>query len=45
MVFAGTIISQMVKSYFRFERPKEYKPLAFYVDECQICLTKIFSQF
>jgi hypothetical protein len=34
MIFAGNIISQGIKNYFRYERPKEYRPLAMYVDEC-----------
>lgn len=33
-VFLGNIVSQGIKSYFRFERPKDYKPLAVYMDEC-----------
>jgi hypothetical protein len=33
-VFLGNIVSQGIKSYFRFERPKVYKPLAVYMDEC-----------
>ena len=36
MIFAGNIISQGIKNYFRYERPKEYKPLALYVDECHL---------
>jgi hypothetical protein len=35
MIFAGNIISQGIKNYFRYERPAQYKPLAVYVDECQ----------
>lgn len=34
MIFIGNIVSQSIKNYFRYERPKEYKPLALYVDEC-----------
>lgn len=34
MIFAGNLISQGLKNYFRFQRPKEYQPLSFYVDEC-----------
>jgi hypothetical protein len=34
MIFTGNIVSQSIKNYFRYERPKEYKPLALYVDEC-----------
>lgn len=36
MLFAGNIISQGVKNYFRYERPKEYHPLSMYVDECHL---------
>ncbi|MHC1743939.1 MAG: hypothetical protein AB9873_13025 [Syntrophobacteraceae bacterium] len=34
MIFAGNLISQGIKNYFRYERPKEYKPVSIYVDEC-----------
>jgi len=34
MIFAGNLISQAVKNYFRYESPQEYQPLAMYVDEC-----------
>lgn len=34
MIFAGNLISQAIKNYFRFERPEKYHPLALYVDEC-----------
>lgn len=34
MIFAGNLISQAIKNYFRYERPKEYRPLAVYIDEC-----------
>lgn len=33
-VFLGNIVSQGIKAYFRFERPKIYKPLSVYMDEC-----------
>ncbi|MFA5823203.1 MAG: hypothetical protein WC853_09025 [Thermodesulfovibrionales bacterium] len=36
MIFAGNIISQGIKNYFRYERPSEYKPLAIYMDECHL---------
>jgi len=34
MIFTGNLISQAIKNYFRYERPKKYEPLALYVDEC-----------
>jgi hypothetical protein len=34
MIFVGSLISQGFKNFFRYERPKEYKPLALYIDEC-----------
>jgi hypothetical protein len=36
MIFAGNLISQGIKNYFRYERPKEYRPLSLYVDECHL---------
>lgn len=33
MIFAGTIITQGIKNYFRYSRPKEYLPLSLYIDE------------
>ncbi len=36
MIFAGNIISQGVKNYFRYERPKESKPVSMCVDECHL---------
>jgi hypothetical protein len=36
MIFTGNIISQGIKNYFRYERPKDYKPLSLYVDECHL---------
>jgi hypothetical protein len=36
MIFAGNIISQGIKNYFRYERPQEYRPLSLYVDECHL---------
>ncbi len=35
MIFLGNLVSQGIKNYFRYERPKEYQPLALYIDECQ----------
>jgi hypothetical protein len=34
MIFTGTLISQGIKNYFRYERPKVYRPVSFYIDEC-----------
>jgi len=34
MIFAGNIITNGIKSYFRYARPKEYLPLSLYIDEC-----------
>ena len=34
MVFVGSLVSHGIKSYLRYERPKEYKPLVLVVDEC-----------
>ncbi|MBI5849298.1 MAG: hypothetical protein HZB31_15350 [Nitrospirae bacterium] len=33
MIFVGNIISHGIKNYFMYDRPREYKPLAMYVDE------------
>lgn len=35
MVFAGSIITQGIKNYFRYDRPQEYQPLSLYIDEAQ----------
>jgi hypothetical protein len=34
MIFVGNIITNGIKNYFRYARPKEYLPLSLYVDEC-----------
>jgi hypothetical protein len=34
MVFMGSLVSHGIKSYLRYERPKEYRPLSLVVDEC-----------
>lgn len=34
MVFVGSLVSHGVKSYLRYERPKDYSPLSLVVDEC-----------
>jgi len=33
MIFVGNILTQGIKNYFRYEKQKEYQPLAVYVDE------------
>lgn len=35
MVFAGSIVTNGIKNYFRYARPKAYLPLSFFLDECQ----------
>jgi len=35
MIFTGNIVSQGIKNYFRYSRPKEYLPLSLYFDEAQ----------
>jgi hypothetical protein len=35
-VFMGTLIANLVKSYFLYARPKEYKPLIMTIDECHL---------
>jgi len=35
MIFCGNIVSQGLKNYFRYERPKVYKPCVIHIDECQ----------
>ena len=42
MIFAGNIISQGIKNYFRYERPTEYKPLALFVDESHLFVNHNF---
>lgn len=34
MIFAGNIITQGIKNYFRYDKPNEYLPLSIYIDEC-----------
>ena len=33
MIFLGSIVINLIKSYFRYSRPKEYKPLLVFIDE------------
>jgi hypothetical protein len=34
MIFVGTLLTLMVKTYFRFNRKDKYDPLILYIDEC-----------
>lgn len=34
MIFAGTLVTHGIVSYFRYSRPKEYLPVSLYIDEC-----------
>jgi len=34
MLFTGNIITNAIKSFFRYARPNEYRPLSLYIDEC-----------
>lgn len=34
-VFVGSVLTHLIRAYFRMTRLKEYKPLALYIDECQ----------
>jgi type IV secretory pathway VirB4 component len=43
LVFTGTLISQAIKNYFRFQRPDEYRPVIIYVDECQLFVNTNFT--
>jgi len=36
MIFLGTLITHGIKSYLRYSRKTEFKPLALYVDECHL---------
>lgn len=42
-VFIGTLVTNLVKSYFIYARPREYKPLILVVDECHNFLNQDFS--
>jgi len=42
-VFIGALVTNLVKSYFIYSRPKEYKPLILVVDECHNFLSQDFS--
>jgi type IV secretory pathway TraG/TraD family ATPase VirD4 len=35
MIFVGSLVTQAVKNYFRYEKPQIYRPLSLYIDECQ----------
>lgn len=38
MVFAGSLITNGIKNYFRHSKPKEYKPLSVFLDEAHLFL-------
>lgn len=40
MVFIGSLITNGIKSYFRYANPKEYPPLSLYIDECHNFLSE-----
>jgi hypothetical protein len=42
MIFAGTLLAQQIKTYFRFTKKKEYKPLVLYVDEAHNFINENF---
>ena len=42
-VFVGTLVTNLVKSYFLYSRPKEYKPLILTIDECHNFVSQNFS--
>jgi hypothetical protein len=42
-VFIGTLVTNLVKAYFLYSRPKEYRPLTLYIDEAHNFLSQDFS--
>ncbi len=42
-VFVGSLVTNLVKSYFIYARPKKYQPLILVVDECHNFLGQDFS--
>jgi hypothetical protein len=42
MIFAGNLISQGLKNFFRYERPPEYRPVGIYTDECHLFINYNF---
>jgi type IV secretory pathway VirB4 component len=42
-VFVGSLLTNLVKSYFIYARPKKYQPLILVVDECHNFLSQDFS--
>jgi len=42
-VFIGALVTNLVKSYFIYSRPKEYKPLVLYIDEAHNFVSQDFS--
>lgn len=43
MVFSGSLVSQAIKNYFRYERPSKYKPLAMFIDEAHNFVNSNFT--
>jgi Cdc6-like AAA superfamily ATPase len=42
-VFVGTLLTNLIKAYFIYGRPKEYKPLIVTIDECHNFVSQEFS--
>ncbi len=42
LVFFGSLVVQGLRNYFRFTRPKEYKPVSLIIDEAQLFITRTF---
>jgi type IV secretory pathway VirB4 component len=42
-VFMGTLITNLVKAYFIYSKPKEYKPLVFLIDEAHNFVSNEFT--
>lgn len=42
-VFVGTLVTNLVKSYFLYSKPQQYKPLILMIDECHNFVNQNFS--
>jgi hypothetical protein len=42
-VFVGTLLTNLIKAYFIYSRPREYKPLVVTIDECHNFVSQDFS--
>jgi hypothetical protein len=42
-VFIGTLVTNLVKGYFIYSKPKEYKPLVLIIDEAHLFVSQEFS--